>query len=52
MVYEAKYIIIISIGLYLYFNTEILAPLKVFKNSLFYHVLKDTPVNLRYIHAI
>ena len=37
------------------FNTEILAPLEVFKNRLFYRILKDfliTPVNLRYIHAI
>ena len=36
------------------FNTEILAALEVFKNRLFYHILKDfliTPVNLRYIHV-
>ena len=37
------------------FNTEILAALEVFKNRLFYHILKDfliTLVNLRYIQAI
>ena len=55
MVYEAidlQYLI--SIGSYLYFFKQ-LAPLKVFKNMLFYHILKDfliTPVNVRYIHAI
>ena len=35
--------------------TEILAPLEVFKNSLYYHILKDfliAPVNLKYIYAI
>ena len=52
MVYEAIDVLyIISIGLYLYFNTA----LEMFKNRIFYHILKDfliTPVNLRYIHAI
>ena len=37
------------------FLLETLAPLEMFKNRLFYHILNDfliTPVNLRYIHAI
>ena len=37
------------------FCTEILTPLEVFKNSLFYNILKDfliTPVNLKYAYAI
>ena len=47
---------IISIGSYstCTFNTEILAALEVFKNRLFYHILKDcliSPVSLRYIHT-
>ena len=35
------------------FNTEILAALKMFKNRLFYHILKDflITLNLRYIYA-
>ena len=41
MVYEAiDMLYVISIGSYLYFNTEILAALEMFKNRLFYYIRK------------